>query len=134
MASMNPSRPSYWAPGIILATLIAVWSGLGVHLVLQAPFASGTDESINYVALAASPAAGRAAVARGRPGAFHLVTSAGCAPECLPRRPPPPYHWSWPVEFMYVVAPAGSGGSAPAFRDGHPSGYSLCLAAVYARP
>ncbi len=46
----------------------------------------------------------------------------------------PPHRWSWPVEFMYVVAPAGSGGSAPAFRDGHPSGYSLCLAAVYARP
>lgn len=39
---------------IALATLCVAWLGMGAWLVAHAPFASGTDESINYVAFAAA--------------------------------------------------------------------------------
>ena len=41
-------------PKIILAIGLALWSALGGWVVLHAPFASGTDESISYVAFAAA--------------------------------------------------------------------------------
>lgn len=41
-------------PKAILAVLLAVWFGLGLWFALKAPFGSGTDESIKYVAFAAA--------------------------------------------------------------------------------
>lgn len=41
-------------PKVILGLLLALWGGLGLWIALKAPFGSGTDESINYVAFAAA--------------------------------------------------------------------------------
>ena len=40
------------APWLILGALLCAWLGAGIWICLAAPFASGTDESIGYVAFA----------------------------------------------------------------------------------
>lgn len=52
VASTLASMPRPLA--VALASLAAVWLAAGLWLVSHAPFASGTDESINYVAFAAA--------------------------------------------------------------------------------
>ena len=50
---MSPPLPGR-APKAILVSLLALWIGCGLWIVHNAPFASGTDESISYVAFAAA--------------------------------------------------------------------------------
>lgn len=61
--SAGVSAPSAEAPGMlssksaplaILCVLLTLWLGLGLWAVMEAPFSSGTDESISYVAFTAA--------------------------------------------------------------------------------
>ncbi len=51
---MTRQRLLSLAPLALVGCLIALWIGFAVWVVHSAPFASGTDESINYVAFAAA--------------------------------------------------------------------------------
>ena len=47
-------RPAVPFPYVLLGLLLAAWIGLGLWICFSAPYASGTDESIRYVAFAAA--------------------------------------------------------------------------------
>jgi hypothetical protein len=52
--TMRIAPRQFCVPLVILAALVAVWGGLGWWVARVSPYASGTDESIRYVAFAAA--------------------------------------------------------------------------------
>jgi len=86
-------------PKAILALLIALWVGCGFWIVHNAPFASGTDESIKYVAFAAAKNRWATADDYRRHGIEHFYY--------------PP---------LYFLAFAPLWGDEPSFVEGYPKG------------
>jgi 4-amino-4-deoxy-L-arabinose transferase-like glycosyltransferase len=88
-------------PKALLALLLVLWVGCGLWIVRNAPFGSGTDESIEYVAFAA--AENRWATEEDRRG--HGID-----------------HFYYPP--LYFLAFAPFWGREPSFVEGYPGGHS----------
>lgn len=88
-------------PAAILGVLLAVWVGLGTWICLAAPYASGTDESIRYVAFAAA-------------------TNRWARPSDLAEHGVD--HYYYPPLYYLVFAPFF--GDEPSFHDRYPRGWA----------